>query len=508
MIYLIKNPAAWRFTLAALVGPTHAASPPADQAPLQSAPFRSFQPQVKLRWNQSFLYVENNGLPTHPMMVGITAWQQQVPMPQSYFGENAWRIPLKPIAAQKPQTLKGHFLRGAIALAANGIPIFNPLNNRGEISQEIGELDQWGGHCGRADDYHYHAAPLHLQSSLAKGMPIAYALDGYPIHGLTEPNGDPIGKLDECGGHTTDALGYHYHASTTYPYVIGGFHGEVVEREGQVDPQPRAHSVREAQAPLRGAKITDFKSSADGKSFSLRYVVNSKPASVDYRSNDQGSWDFVFTGTDGTKREETYQAGERRSPGSPRGRDGEQKGRGSRSPSGRPSQKPDEKPAPAAPTVRTLEDGNRFVLKSPKVADGGVLPTAYTGDGAGSTLPLEWNGAPVGTVCYALVMHHLDPEGVTKWYWTLYDIPKTITSLPENVSGIGKLGTGFKGRIGYEAPHSQGPGAKTYTLTLYALSAPAEINVPPSKVNYEVLLAGIQGRILAHCDLNVIYRRN
>ena len=74
------------------------------------------------------------------------------------------RFPLVPVPAKTPVSIKGRFLRGAIALAANGIPIFNPQNNRGEVSAEIGELDEWGGHCGRADDYHYHAAPLHLQS--------------------------------------------------------------------------------------------------------------------------------------------------------------------------------------------------------------------------------------------------------------------------------------------------------------------------------------------------------
>ncbi|MEI8343186.1 MAG: YHYH protein, partial [Verrucomicrobiota bacterium] len=168
--------------------------------PEQAAAFEAFAPRVKLRWDAGFLYVEDNGLPAHNMMVGITAWQQQVPLPQNYSGDNAWRIPLHPVPAKESQTIKGRFLRGAIALAANGIPIFNPQNNRGEISQEIGELDQWGGHCGRADDYHYHAAPLHLQSVVGKGKPIAYALDGYPIYGLTEPDGSALGKLDTCNG--------------------------------------------------------------------------------------------------------------------------------------------------------------------------------------------------------------------------------------------------------------------------------------------------------------------
>ena len=47
----------------------------------------------------------------------------------------------------------------------------------------------------------------------------------------------------------------------------------------------------------------------------------------------------------------------------------------------------------------------------------------YTGDGSRSTLPLEWAGAPSGTKDYALIMHHVDPEGKTKWYWILYNIP-------------------------------------------------------------------------------------
>jgi YHYH protein len=190
-----------------------------NNPPPQAAPFLKFAPRVKVTWDDQYLYVQNNGLPDHGMMVGITAWQQQVPLPQPYFGENAWAIPLHPVPAKNPRPIKNDFLRGAIAVGADGIPIFNPQNNRGEISQQIGELDNWGGHCGRADDYHYHVAPLVLQSVVGKNLPIAYALDGYPIYGLTEPDGSAPADLDEFHGHTTAAFGYHYHASTNYPYL-------------------------------------------------------------------------------------------------------------------------------------------------------------------------------------------------------------------------------------------------------------------------------------------------
>ncbi len=149
--------------------------------------FKAFETTVKVRWDKDHLFVESNGIPDHAMMVGIRAWQQQVPLPQPYVGENAWRIPLHPVPARSPMTAKGKFLRGAIALAVNGIPIFNPLNNRGDDAYLVGELDEFGGHCGRADDYHYHIAPVHLEKIVGKGQPIAYALDGYPILGYQDP---------------------------------------------------------------------------------------------------------------------------------------------------------------------------------------------------------------------------------------------------------------------------------------------------------------------------------
>ena len=466
-------------------------------SPHQAAAFEAFAPKVKLRWDEKFLYVEGNGLPIHSMMVGITAWQQQVPLPQAYTGENAWRIPLHPVPAKLPQQIEGHFLRGAIAIAANGIPIFNPQNNRGEVSAEIGELDQWGGHCGRADDYHYHIAPLHLERLVSKGKPIAYALDGYPIYGLTEPDGSPIGKLDECHGHETPSLGYHYHAATRRPYLQSAFHGEVIEREGQVDPQPRAESVRQDRPPLRGAKITGFKAFPDEKTFSLQYTVNDKPAAVNYTNIGDGVWKFQFINTDGTKTEETYHAGERRGGGGPPQKDALPNPKTERTGRQEQSLEP--------PKTVSQKPTGSFVLRSSEVTDGGALPVDYTGDGTSSTLPLEWSGAPSGTKSYALIMHHIDPEGAAKWYWTLYDIPANVTSLPKNVNGIGKVGTGFKGQVGYEAPHSKGRGSKTYTLTLYALSAPAKITVPPTQVNREVLLAAMQGTILASTELNVVY---
>jgi hypothetical protein len=490
--------------------------------PTQAAPFDAFAPKVGVRWDEKFLFVESNGIPAHNMMVGITAWQQQVPLPQNYTGANAWQLPLTPVPAKEPRTIKNHFLRGAVALAVNGIPIFNPQNNRGEVSQEIGELDEWGGHCGRADDYHYHAAPLHLQSVVGKGMPIAYALDGYAIYGLTEPDGTAPAGLDAFNGHTTQALGYHYHASKKYPYVNGGFHGEVTEREQQVDPQPRAQPVREALQALRGAKITGFESTGTN-SYKLSYTVNGDKRAVLYSINSDGTFPFEFQNGSAGSTKQTYTKRERGGGGGGMRPDGERPprrpGEGQFAAADRPP-RPEDGPggpppregAPASGGASIAMDALKkpsasFVLTSPEISADGKLPVDYTGDGKGSTLPLVWRGAPAGTKSFALVMDHLTPDNTVKSYWTMWDIPANTTSLPKNVTGIGKVGSSFRGAGGYEPPHSKGPGNKTYVLTVYALSSPVQLTQQPREVNREVLLAAMQGKVLASASLNVNYDR-
>ena len=265
--------------------------------------FDPFKDKVSVRFDRDFLFVESNGIPDHPMMTGITAWQQQVPLPQSYTGNNAWRIPLHPIPAKNPMSTKSNFFRGAIALAVNGVPIFNPIKNDGKTDTlKAGELDQWGGHCGRADDYHYHIAPVHLEKIVGVGKPIAVALDGYPIYGYNDPNGKPPTNLDWLNGHRGPDGQYHYHATRTFPYLNGGFYGKVVERGGQVDPQPRSQGVRPSLRPLKGAKIVGFERPKPG-SFIVRYEVFGDPRSVEYTVADNGSATFSFVSEQATKTE-------------------------------------------------------------------------------------------------------------------------------------------------------------------------------------------------------------
>jgi phosphatidylethanolamine-binding protein (PEBP) family uncharacterized protein len=151
---------------------------------------------------------------------------------------------------------------------------------------------------------------------------------------------------------------------------------------------------------------------------------------------------------------------------------------------------------------------SEFVLRSPEVAEGGMLPKDYTCDGSSATLPLEWSGEPANTQSFALVMYTIPNPGESHWYWVLYNIPPNTHNLVKNVSGVGTLGNNsVNGKTEYAPPCSKGPGPKLYTYTIYALLASPLFTIPPAEVSRDVLLSTIKDRTLGSAELNVYYSR-
>jgi hypothetical protein len=175
----------------------------------------------------------------------------------------------------------------------------------------IGELDQWGGHCGKADDYHYHAAPLHLSTS-AGLKPIAFALDGFAVYGDKEADGSSMQSLDTCHGHMINNGGYHYHGTATYPYVVGAMKGKVTidpstpAPENQILPQAMSSPLRPATNPLNGAVITAFNATGTN-AYSLTYKIGTKTGSVVYSWDAANKYTFTLTDTAGKAVTNSYQ---------------------------------------------------------------------------------------------------------------------------------------------------------------------------------------------------------
>lgn len=284
-----------------------------DATPVIQKHFAPFKHRLTFRWDEAYLYVGSNGLPEHPMMGGIRAWNQQVPLPQAYTGANAFRIPLQPRFAARPVSGKESLFLGAIAVAVNGVPIFNPVKQDGRTDTYLaGELDEFGGHCGRADDYHYHIGPVHLEA-IVKGQPIAYALDGFPLYGYLGPDGTEPKNLDAFNGRTESDGSYRYYSTKTYPYVNGGLKGAVEIANGEVAVQPRAGPVRPFLRGLKGeVKIQPVAIKDDTTSVSLKYEHQGQSRAINYSINPNGTYTFTFVDDKGKGQTETYSRRERK----------------------------------------------------------------------------------------------------------------------------------------------------------------------------------------------------
>lgn len=54
---------------------------------------------------------------------------------------------------------------------------------------------------------------------------LGFVKDGIPIYGFLNSDGEEPTDLDKCNGHTSDLGFYHYHATRTFPYLIGCYKG-------------------------------------------------------------------------------------------------------------------------------------------------------------------------------------------------------------------------------------------------------------------------------------------
>jgi phosphatidylethanolamine-binding protein (PEBP) family uncharacterized protein len=161
-------------------------------------------------------------------------------------------------------------------------------------------------------------------------------------------------------------------------------------------------------------------------------------------------------------------------------------------------------PLPTTIAKQLVFTGNGF-------ANNGNYPKLYTCDSSGFSPGLQWSNAPTGTTSYAITMHHFPPTYPTEdkhVYLVLYNIPSTVTSLTDNSKSIGAFGINTVDRKNsYTPPCSQGPGAKVYILTLYALNAAPTISVSSAQVTMDVLLAGMRNKILDSTVMTVTYTR-
>ena len=132
--------------------------------------------------------------------------------------------------------------------------------------------------------------------------------------------------------------------------------------------------------------------------------------------------------------------------------------------------------------------------------EGGAIPTRFSCDGEDVSPPLAWEGAPDGTVAFALILDDPDAGGFV--HWTVADIAGSAGSTEEGESP-GIAGRNGFGRFGYGGPCPPS-GTHRYVVTVYALREP--LSVEPG-FNAADLRSAMEGRVLATGRLTGTYRR-
>lgn len=99
--------------------------------------------------------------------------------------------------------------------------------------------------------------------------------------------------------------------------------------------------------------------------------------------------------------------------------------------------------------------------------------------------PLAWSGAPRTIQSYAVTVFDPDAPGSGWWHWVVYDIPVSVTELPQGAGDPGgkmpagaiQARTDF-GTAGYGGPcPPAGNKPHRYLFTVYALKV-AKLDVP------------------------------
>jgi len=164
-----------------------------------------------------------------------------------------------------------------------------------------------------------------------------------------------------------------------------------------------------------------------------------------------------------------------------------------------------------------------MTLSIPGFPDGGQIPVKYSqaapgaAPGEGTSPAMSWANVPDGTQSFFLHMHDLDlarnKTTDDQAHWVLWNIPATLTGLPEGVPKGSQLPDGSF-QISVTGPMYRGPGAAAngplhhYVFELYALDT--KLDVKPSTDAFETranVMKAIQGHILAKAVYGGLFRR-
>jgi Raf kinase inhibitor-like YbhB/YbcL family protein len=150
-------------------------------------------------------------------------------------------------------------------------------------------------------------------------------------------------------------------------------------------------------------------------------------------------------------------------------------------------------------------------ITSTAFPDNSPIPRKYTCDGEDVSPPLSWTDVPPAAKSLALIVD--DPDApdpaapkMTWVHWVLYDIPPSVSGLPEAVKSLPpgtREGLNDWGRTGYGGPCPP-IGRHRYFFKLYALDVQLPDLRHPRK---SALENAMKGHVLAEARLVGTYQK-
>ena len=158
-----------------------------------------------------------------------------------------------------------------------------------------------------------------------------------------------------------------------------------------------------------------------------------------------------------------------------------------------------------------------MTLTTTAFPDGGVIPPKYTQAGDQISPALVWTNAPPATQSFVLHMHDLEVARNRttddQLHWLVWNMPPTVTSLPEGVPQGAELKDGSR-QVSASGPMYRGPGAPAtgpphhYTFEIFALDT--KIDVPPVADAFDTranVMKAMQGHIIGRAVYMGLFRR-
>ncbi len=142
---------------------------------------------------------------------------------------------------------------------------------------------------------------------------------------------------------------------------------------------------------------------------------------------------------------------------------------------------------------------------SPRDTTPGTLPDKYTFDRGNISPNISWTRGPAGTQSYALINEGVDVvDGHPVMHWVMYDIPSTVTSLPEHVPAELHLEEGalkgamqirLQGSPGYYGPRAPAGATRWYHFEVFALDT--RLNLDPATADRQAVVNAMKNHVLA-----------